>query len=885
MDQDFFTATGKVWDAKDLPKDTIKTTFHQEIMDEIIRSVKGGAAQSVVLSGEYGTGKSTLIKMAAQQLFQEGWTIFQASSNDIVAGQRYIGDFEQNVKNIIEGLQQKKKSLWVVPRFHELYHVGKHEQNPVGALDMLLPYCQSGQIKIIGETHPRFLEKITQYRPQIRETFDIIRINGLDKEDTLSLTKQWMAQDKNQLLWRNMSSGKMEEVYYLAQQYLNYQDNPGMFFNVLKQTKSLLISKKKKEKALEISDFIEAIAQQTGLPKEILDERTTLDIDALQKRFSKHVIGQGEAINAIIDRVAMIKAGLTDPSRPLGVFLFVGPTGTGKTEIAKMLTQFLFSTEKKMVRLDMSEFQTADSVYRIIGDGNDVSENMALVNKIRKNPFSVVLLDEFEKAHPNIWDLFLQVFDDGRLTDQRGDVADFRQSIIIMTSNAGASIPTHISVGFNTPPSTYSQDKIRNTIEQVFRPEFINRIDRIVAFKPLSEASVRRILKNELKNVLRRRGLRRKKWAVEWEESALDFLMEKGYSSHLGARPMKRAIEQHLLAPLALTIVKNQYPDGDQFLFVKKEGNKLKVEFVDPDEPEIKWTQRQDILAHQATKVSTMTLAPIALNAAGELAEFEVLKIQLEQLDQVTRKVGLEPKKDSLLKQMSNPEFWSSEDRFSVLSEIEFIDRFQEGLQTARSLYERLDHPEKKRLSYPKDILQRLALRLIILQRASEAYKTGQPQNAFLRIYVEELHHGQGPIFLNRLIHMYQQWAKSRKMHFELLSDPNELLGKTFAISGFGAFQTLYKEEGIHSWDYKVKNRSHKISLKIEVVPQREINPKQIALSDMAKGAFEKYKPSLKLLRKYKGDPVKEIVDNRLGWRTSKPELVWSGNFDIMALE
>src|SRR6185503_6766485 len=228
----------------------------------------------------------------------------------------------------------------------------------------------------------------------------------------------------------------------------------------------------------------------------------------------------------------------------------------------------------------MSEFQSPDSVRKIIGDDG---ETQSLIQRVRKQPFAVVLLDEFEKAHWNVWDLFLQVFDDGRLTDALGQTADFRHTIIILTSNLGATAPESGGMGFAPRADEFSNAQVMRAVSQSFRPEFVNRLDKVIVFRPLTRARMRGILRKELQKVLERRGLRNREWAVEWESSALEFLLDKGFSPTMGARPLKRAIDQHLLAPLAATMVEHRFPSGDQFLFVRSDGKSLQVEFVDPD--------------------------------------------------------------------------------------------------------------------------------------------------------------------------------------------------------------------------------------------------------------------------------------------------------------
>jgi ATP-dependent Clp protease ATP-binding subunit ClpC len=202
------------------------------------------------------------------------------------------------------------------------------------------------------------------------------------------------------------------------------------------------------QRAMAREDLLVTLSQLTGLPHSVLDEREELDAAGLEAFFAQRVMGQPEAVRCLVDRVAMLKAGLTDPKRPIGVFLFAGPTGTGKTEVAKTLAEHLFGSAERMIRLDMSEFQEPQSLARIVGESGEGADSNALVDRIRKQPFSVVLLDEFEKAHPRVWDVFLQVFDYARLTDAHGNLADFRHSIIILTTNLGAVEHQGGSLGF-----------------------------------------------------------------------------------------------------------------------------------------------------------------------------------------------------------------------------------------------------------------------------------------------------------------------------------------------------------------------------------------------------------------------------------------------------
>ena len=286
---------------------------------------------------------------------------------------------------------------------------GRHRHSPTGVLELILPSIESGEITVAAEVSPRSEEKLVQSLPRVRSAFDRCRVEPTDDEDTLELARRWL--DRWKPLGDERTAGELiseellREAFQLARQYLGDRASPGNLLDLLKETiRRRVAVASSGELRITTGDFVSTLAHLTGLPSSILDDRERLELPGLREFFQKRVLGQPEAVDCLLERVAMIKAGLTDPTRPLGVFLFAGPTGTGKTEIAKTLTEFLFGSPDRMIRLDMSEFNTQDSLTGILGDDDEFGKGTALVHQIRRQPFSLVLLDEFEKAHPIVWE-------------------------------------------------------------------------------------------------------------------------------------------------------------------------------------------------------------------------------------------------------------------------------------------------------------------------------------------------------------------------------------------------------------------------------------------------------------------------------------------------
>ncbi len=876
IDHAFLTSVGRFWkEGRDLNVLIEPRPWHEGLTGAQA-AVLEAPARSLLASGDHRVGKTSFLRLLAKRLEPQGWTVFEASGADLMAGQQWFGQLEGRIQRVVEELGVAKKVIWYIPDILQIALSGTHQGQAASILDQILPAISAGRLVVWTEASPASTARLLRLRPALRGAIEVIRLDPQSQDETQELAHA-LVEPWSEAAGLPIDAGCVEAALSAARQYLSAGSFPGTVLDLIKLTVGR--AAKDGSERVDPHGVILTLSQLTGLPASILDNKERVDLAAIRGYFSARVMGQDEAVNAVVERIAMLKAGLNDPAKPIGVFLFAGPTGTGKTELAKTVAEFLFGSTDRLIRLDMSELQTPESTLKVLGSNETGGDADSLINRVRKQPFSVVLLDEFEKAHGQVWDLFLQVFDDGRLTDQLGHVADFRHCLIILTTNLGATAHRGSGLGFAPTADAYSGDHVMRAIGQTFRPEFQNRLDKVIVFRQLTRDLMRGILAKELNRVLERRGLKDREWAVEWEASAQDFLLEKGFSPEMGARPLKRAIEQYVIAPLAATIVEKRFPEGDQFVFIRSDGRAIQAEFVDPD---------GDVEVSGGSAASPPSLAGMILAPEGTGAELQVLDAEHAGISQSLHSVEWEDLKDRLSQHMLAADFWTRADRHETLSRLALLDRVKAAASTADALRARLAKGTERSGKSSRELVGRLALQLYLLKEGiRDVFQTAPIEVALLVEPALERPGGREATraWCARLLAMYRAWAGNRHMQLAEIAGVGPGDMPLLLISGFGAHRLLEQEAGLHvlerADDERGRSGRATARVRLAVAPLGDLPADKLRRALLE--ALEHGARPHAVVRRYRSDPSPLVRNMNGAWRSGRLDAVLGGDFDLIA--
>ncbi len=566
---------------------SLDRAYHSETLVETMAGhLSRPRNRSFILVGPSGVGKTAAIRELGRKLAEENPPILmlEASTLDVMAGTRWLGEWQTRLRELVEAIQAPKRIVWYVPDIVNIFTAGRSSNSMENFADYLIPFVEKGQVVIIGETTPEAFRAQIESVPAARQAFPVVRMNepppALSRRIVERVREEIQAQCRAEGRTLRLDDETLGGLIEAADRYFWGVGLPGRQVRLLREVTTAKIQESDgDELRVDRLDTLSLVAARTGIPRKLVDDRIPLDLAAVADFFGERVLGQPSALEAVVDRIALIKAGLLREDKPLGVFFFVGPTGVGKTEMAKALAEFLFGSTERLVRVDMSEFMDYSSFEKLIGNPRDRSFTPSVLARLRQQPFSVVLLDEFEKAHPNVFDLFLQVFDNGRLTDAVGETTDFRQTIIIMTSNLGSRLQSSPPPGFAGDPESISGARIQREMERFFRPEFINRLDQVVTFEPIDYQVMERLARKEIDALIGRGERFRRNVLLEIEPSAMALVLKRGFSPVYGARPLKRQVEQLLAAPLARRLV-GMSAEDEGLLILSAEGDSIRIDTV-----------------------------------------------------------------------------------------------------------------------------------------------------------------------------------------------------------------------------------------------------------------------------------------------------------------
>jgi|GEM_PF-5289 len=565
-------------------------------MELIVQILSKKTKSNPLLIGPSGVGKTAIVEGLAQRI-SEGMVppgyaqvrLIEITPSSLLAGTKYRGEFEARLQTIIKESREAGNVILFIDEIHTLIGAGESTEGSMDAANILKPALARAEIRCIGATTIDEYRKHIERDAALERRFQTIMINEPNRDDTLTLLRS-IKEHYEKHHGVSISDEALKTAVELSIHYITDRHLPDKAISLLDLACARHRTKKASREKEDINgrstvrpeDVEETLSQWKGIPVGELRQEERDHLFNLESRIKERIIGQDQAITAVCNAIGLSRAGLNKQGRPVGVFLFLGPTGVGKTAMAKALADALFGSEEKLIRLDMSEFSEQHSISKLIGSPpgyKGYGDEGHLTGKLKTYPYSIVLLDEIDKAHRDVFDIFIQLFGEGRLTDGKGHTVDAKNAIFIMTSNLAADVITAESqrvIGFSAGNKAESQNQeIQNILKCTFSPEFLGRIDEVVVFNQLTEDHVKtiaRIILTDLQTRVMSRGI-----TLQIDESAVDLMCREGYTRLYGVRPMERLITEQIAKPIGWLLLKGPINEDSKTVLVTAEQGKVTV--------------------------------------------------------------------------------------------------------------------------------------------------------------------------------------------------------------------------------------------------------------------------------------------------------------------
>ena len=551
-------------------------------VERVIQVLARRSKNNPLLVGESGVGKTAIAEGIAKlivenkvpELVQES-TIYSLDMGALLAGTKYRGDFEKRLKQVLKELEENSNSILFIDEIHTIIGAGATSGGVMDASNLLKPALAKNGLRFVGSTTYKEFRGIFEKDRALSRRFQKVEVMEPSVDETIKILKGLKSrfEDHHNIKYTENS---LKAAAELSSRYINDRYLPDKAIDVVDEAgaRQRLLPKSKRKKTISEIDVEKIVASIARVPEKTVSSSDKVSLEKLEENFKRVIFGQDQAISSLSASIKLSRAGLGLVEKPVGSFLFSGPTGVGKTEVSKQLALIMGI---EFIRFDMSEYMERHTVSRLIGAppgyvGYD--QGGQLTESVTKHPHSVILLDEIEKAHPEVFNILLQVMDHGTLTDNNGRKADFRNVVLIMTTNAGAQDMSRASMGFNTQDHTSDGTEI---IKKTFSPEFRNRLDAIIPFNPLEIDVIKTVVDKFLVEL--QAQLDEKKVQLEVSEQARDWIADKGYDKTMGARPMQRLIQEKIKKPLAEEILFGQFSSRGGVVYVDQEEDGLSLKF------------------------------------------------------------------------------------------------------------------------------------------------------------------------------------------------------------------------------------------------------------------------------------------------------------------